>query len=598
MTAVETETVALKLSADGPMGGGDGAQTAAASVAPAAGPTSPVTPLPAALLAKLDKVSFKQSRELLDLRREFERLGKTDAACERWQALQQLLKQNRQHQQQLRSRLRGQLVALGEALEEGRSKEAIALWDRIQGGIQQCSDKLRTVMQKEAAAHKGEVLKLRDWRNYAATEKKRELIAEMAKLPNAGLAPPALARRIQQMHERWKALGRSEKNEKLWREFKTLSDKAHAPCKQYFQQRKQRMAQNLRARTEVCEKLEQKLTELSSGKIHILKLNQFAAECAAVWKQHAPLEQSKIKPLQKRYFMALKKLVQLRNAALDENTVRKRKCLARAKELAALEDAVRAGEEARKLQTEWKRLGPADFRVEKKLREEFRAVCDSIFKSRVEQQEKDRRRALPAARRRHIELLEQLRPWAECLQKLEEQLLDARDEDRFTELRRQIQPDAWNLPQGESESREGELEDERLALARTESLAAAAKLAEAAEARLRRVCTRLEIEAGAHSPPEDRALRMELQLQLLTTGFGKRGLDRKQLAENFRAAELSLLRDGPLRRDTRKRLTQRLEKLRRRGSPEEESDHLKSRPTGNPGRGGNRRRPLHANPAG
>jgi len=524
--------------------------------------------VPVELAEKLARISHKQSRELIDLRRSFERLGKPGTTCEEWQALQALLEKNHQYQQQLQQRLRSQLEALNEALEAGRSKEALSLWDRVQGNIQQCTGKLRVAMQKEAGVCKGPLLEMRKWRNYAATEKKKELIAEMGKLPEAGLPPPDLGRRIQTMHEQWKALGRSEQNEKLWREFKKLSDQVYAPCKEYYRERKQRMTRNLKIRTELCEKLEVRLTEIEGKPVHIVKLNQLVSECNASWKDHAPVEQSKIKPLQKRYYAALKKLTNLRKEAMAENTARKQACVERAKELAAQEDCSAAAAEARKLQTEWKRIGPAEFRDEKRFREEFGAACEAIFKAQgrknAEQQAKMRERARPPAERNHDELLERMAPRTDYLEKVEAGLFGAADSAEFTERRQAINIDDWKQLPAADENRASELDTRLQELLETETLSDLESRAADREQRQRRASVQLEIHAGVNSPQEDHALRMEMQLQQLASGFGKRGPDNRQLAANLREAEIALTCAGPLTPDSRKALWQRLRKLRQR----------------------------------
>ena len=520
--------------------------------------------VPVELAEKLARISHKQSRELIDLRRSFERLGKRGTSSDEWGALQELLEKNHLYQRQLRQRLRSQLEALNEALEAGRSKEALSLWDRVQGNIQQCTGKLRATMQKEAGVCKGPLLEMRKWRDYAATEKKKELIAEMGKLPETGLPPPDLSRRIQTMHEQWKALGRSEQNEKLWREFKKLSDQAYAPCKEHFRERKQRMARNLKVRKELCEKLEARLKEIEGKPIHIVKLNQFVSECKTSWKDHAPVEQSKIKPLQKRYYAALKKLTGMRKEAMAENTARKQVCVGRAKELAVLEDRSAAAAEARELQAEWKRIGPAEFRDEKRFREEFGSACETIFKALGEQQAQMRERARPPAERKHDELLERLAPRVGHLEKLEAGLFGAADRAEFDERRQAVNIDDWKQLPAADENRGGELGARLQELLETETPTELGARAADCDQRQRRACVQLEIHAGVNSPREDHALRMEMQLQQLASGFGKRGPDNRQLAENLREAEVVLTCSGPLTPDARKALWQRLRKLRQR----------------------------------
>ncbi len=527
--------------------------------------------VPAALIAKLAKASHKQSQELARLRRGFERLGKLEADNEHWRALGDLLDKNRQYQRELGHRVEEQLAVLKEALADGRSKDALSLWDRIQGNLRQCTGKLHDTLQKEANASKGEVLELRKWRNFAATEKKKELIGEIGALAGAGLPPAELSRQIQQLHDRWKALGRSEQNEKLWRQFKKISDAAYAPCKEYFRERKQRMAQNLKARAELCEQLEQKLAELEAGKtpIHIVKLNQAIAECNAAWKKHAPVEQSKIKPLQKRYYAALKQITALRKDAVAQNAAGKQALLERAGQLAAAEDHAGAAG-IRKLQAEWKKIGPADFREEKRLREAFHAACEAVVQAERAAREEARERGKSPAEKRHDGQLAALAARTSFLEKSEAKLFQADDEAGFGERHRAIDTGEWEqltaapAEEEDDDPRDSELDDRLQALLAVGSLAELVAQAEDCEQQQRRALVRLEIEAGVNSPREDQSARMELQLEQLASGFGKRAPDSKQLAAKLREAELALVRAGPLSPRMRKNLRQRLANLRQR----------------------------------
>lgn len=525
--------------------------------------------VPAELVDKLAKLSHKQSQELINLRLSLERLGMQGTASDQWRALQELLEKNHEYQQQLQQRMRTQLTTLGEALEAGRSREVLSLWDRVQGNIKQCTGQLKRTMQKEAGACKGPVLEMRKWRIYAATEKKKQLIAEMSNLPDAGLSAPDLGRRIQKMHEQWKALGRSDQNERLWREFKKLSDQVYAPCKEYYRERKKRMAANLKIRIELCEKLEQRLTELEGQPLHIVKLNHLISECNTAWKEHAPVEQSKIKPLQKRYYAVLKKLTNLRKETMKENGVRKRSCLERAKALAALEDHGKAAGEARKLQSEWKHIGPADFREEKRFREEFRVACDAVFKQlnehRARERERQRERPLSPQLQAHAELLKKLAPRAEFLERQEQSQFAAEEEKQYTESLRGLNSESWEqLPPAGDETRDGELSQRLEALLAAGSRDKLNALSCDCEKQHRRVCVQLEISAGVNSPREDQSLRMELQLQQLASGFGKRAPDAGDLAQSLREAELALLCVGPMTPDARKELRQRLGRLSQR----------------------------------
>lgn len=347
------------------------------------------------LAAELDKTSHKNSTTLNNLRRQLRTLSRRadpDSDVGRQSAqiketLDALLARNLDYQEQLQESTTELLGTLKTALEAGQSDQALPTWDRIQGNISNTSGKTRRALQSEANKYKAEVLKLRDWKIFASTEKKKELLSRMQTLPAAKLAPPQLSKRIREMHKEWQALGRSHENEGLWKQFKTLSDAAYEPCKAYFRERKQLMAQNLIRRRELCEALDAELAQLDSDSNDVAALGRLLKESDATWKQHAPVEQAKIKPLQKRYFGIVNRLRKLRKAAIRHNVAAKQALVDRATQLCALDDNRQAMAEAKELQKAWQALGPTTFKEDKTYWATFRAACDQIFGKQREQTE-------------------------------------------------------------------------------------------------------------------------------------------------------------------------------------------------------------------
>ena len=191
------------------------------------------------------------------------------------------------------------------------------------------------------------------------------------------------SKHISKMHEEWKSLGRSNQNEQLWREFKQLSDKAYEPCKEYFKQRKQLMATNFAKRREICEQLEGELGKLDAeAELNISDVNKLLNETDKLWKSHAPIEQAKIKPLQKRYYAAINQLRKTRKQSLRGNAAQKLEFITQANALTAHEDNQHAMREAKRLQQEWKKIGPTSFKEDKQYWDDFRAACDKIFAKR------------------------------------------------------------------------------------------------------------------------------------------------------------------------------------------------------------------------
>ena len=293
---------------------------------------------------------------------------------------------NNEYQEQLRTKTEELLASLAEALEAGNSERATQCWDKIQGNISNTANQVRAELLKKSNAYKEKLIELRDSKILASTEKKKELIAQMQHMIESKTHASDRSKNISKMHKEWKVLGRSSQNEQLWKEFKKLSDQAYEPCKEYFKERKQQMAENLLKRREVCESIEaqHKLLLESDSEPEISKLNKILSNSEKDWKAYAPIEQSKIRSLQKRFYEAVNQLRKLRKSKLSVSAKLKQELVSQATELSKAEDNKYAMNEAKRLQQEWKKIGPTSYREDQKYWQDFRAACDKIFNKRNE----------------------------------------------------------------------------------------------------------------------------------------------------------------------------------------------------------------------
>lgn len=343
-----------------------------------------------ALEQEASKLSIKNTAELFTVRNKLNRLRKAldeehalnDRADQLHKLISEMVSQNETHQEELHKTTVELIDALQKALEAGQSHEALPAWDRIQGNISNTSGKIRNALQELSNPFKARINELRDWKIFAATEKKRELIKQMEELAKAELSPQDLNKQISKLHSDWKRLGRSNDNETLWKEFKTFSDKAYAPVKEFFKERKAAMAENLKKRRELCDNLEQELAKLDPENIHVGNLNKLLSHTESEWKKHAPVEQSKIKSLQKRYYGLVNQLRKHRKSSSREHGNQKQALIDQAKALVGVENKREAIETAKRLQKEWKEIGPTSFKEDKKYWAEFRSACDKIFENR------------------------------------------------------------------------------------------------------------------------------------------------------------------------------------------------------------------------
>ncbi len=350
-----------------------------------------------AIEKEASKLSHKNTIRLYELRAQLRKLLNRIAdsetkllghAKELHNSISEKVNSNNDYQEQLKSKTGILLITLSEALEAGNSESAIQCWDKIQGNISNTANQVRSSLQNQADVYKAKLTELRDWKIFAATEKKKELIAQMQHLTESRMHASDRSKHISKMHKEWKQLGRSNQNETLWKQFKKLSDLAYEPCKEYFKQRKQLMAENLQKRREICEALEAEHKRLlEEEELNISALNKLLHQAEQDWKRYAPIEQNKIKSLQKRFYATVNQIRKIRKSSLSMHGKQKQALIEQAQALAVLADNNSAMNDAKRLQQEWKKIGPTSYKEDSKYWQEFRAACDKVFSKRNQESE-------------------------------------------------------------------------------------------------------------------------------------------------------------------------------------------------------------------
>jgi hypothetical protein len=204
------------------------------------------------------------------------------------------------------------------------------------------------------------------------------------------------AKRIKTLQDEWKKLGHSLHNDALWNEFNDLAHKAFEPCKDYFKERKTKLHSNLEERNNICAQLEELLPTLTAENINIANLNKIESKALEDWKLFAPVEQAKIKKLQKRLNTVVTALRLFKRKSLQSNATRKLELIAQAEQLDTIENVQEAMAEAKKLQALWKGIGPSPYKDDRTHWNAFRAACDKIFSKRSTEPAADRPSSRPA----------------------------------------------------------------------------------------------------------------------------------------------------------------------------------------------------------
>lgn len=407
---------------------------------------------------------------------------------------------------------------------------------------------------------------------------KQALIESMTALRDSEMHLATRARKIRALQETWHAHGAPDEADPLWQQFNELGREAFEPCKAYFQERKKLMRHNLAERKQICEQLEAWVGSLDDSKeADIGEVNRLEKQARDQWKKFAPVPQKQVAALQGRFNDVLKSLRNARRKTLQAHAMRKKQLVQQAEALLEAEDLPAALQEAKRLQKEWKQVGPAPHKDERQLWETFRKHCDALFARRPapsakparkrgsggprDQARNDNRKGSAASPRprigkKHQALLDTLRPVARLCQEAEEQRLAGQSPD-LAGLRECRESAQWP-----AESREREALQQRFEQLENADAVTLKQLASDNAEQARVLCIELEIQAGLDSPAEDRPLRMQRQLEHLKQGLGQGLTDAATRSQKLGDTLITLLCMGPLTSADRQAFDKRLQRIR------------------------------------
>src|SRR5262245_61071743 len=193
----------------------------------------------------------------------------------------------------------------------------------------------------------------------------------------------AIAREVRSLQEQWKKVADVPRPQAdtLWRRFKTAHDEVWAKCEAHFAAEAQARADNLAKKTGLCEKAEA-LAESTSWIQTAEEIKQLQAERKAI----GPVSRGREKAIWDRFRTACDRFFTRRHEDLAqskktwaENLAKKDSLCVRAEALAESTDWEPAAAEIRRLQNEWKTVGPVKKSRSEAVWQRFRAASDKFF---------------------------------------------------------------------------------------------------------------------------------------------------------------------------------------------------------------------------
>jgi len=229
------------------------------------------------------------------------------------------------------------------------------------------------------------VQELRDadeWQRWANLQVQEELAKKMETLaeePDLEVA----ARRMRELQGRWKqvALAPRTQGEALWRRFKAAQDAVFTRTSAHLSAQNEERAANLAKKQALCEQ-----AEALSGSSDWVKTATAIQALQGEWKTIGPVSRGSEKAVWERFRAACDQFFTRRHDDLkkrkdewSENLARKEALCAQAEALATSTEWEAAAAQCKKLQAEWKQIGPVRRSKSEAVWQRFRAACDAFF---------------------------------------------------------------------------------------------------------------------------------------------------------------------------------------------------------------------------
>ena len=198
---------------------------------------------------------------------------------------------------------------------------------------------------------------------------------------------------LQELRNQWREIGPvpTEQNEETWQRFNAAANQIDERRREYYDQRKEELDQNLLAKEALVEKAKELTAELPTTVKGWNSTSEELNEMLKLWKSIGPVPHDKNEEIWSQFkgtidkHFADKKIYfgQVRDEQTENYNKKVDLCL-RAEAIAKREDWKKATEEMLALQAEWKEIGPTSRKVSEKVWQRFRSACDEFFAKKGE----------------------------------------------------------------------------------------------------------------------------------------------------------------------------------------------------------------------
>jgi hypothetical protein len=246
--------------------------------------------------------------------------------------------------------------------------------------------------REQIAPRVRELREMDEWRRFANAQQQEKLIA-MAEAIVASLKSDmetgkesdllATARALKELNAKWQEVAEAPRAsaQKLWQRFRIATDFIRARCEGFFSRMRHERDANLQKKTALVEE-----AESLAGSSDWAKASARIQELQAEWEQTGPIGRDAGRDLSHRFRTACNQFFSRRREDLNtrkklwsDNLAHKEALCERAEALVDSMDWDVASAEMKRLQAEWKTIGPVRKSRSEDVWKRFRAAADRFF---------------------------------------------------------------------------------------------------------------------------------------------------------------------------------------------------------------------------
>jgi hypothetical protein len=221
-----------------------------------------------------------------------------------------------------------------------------------------------------------------DWQRWANLQVQEELCAAMEALKTSENIDDC-AHQMRELQSRWREVAAAPRaqGEALWRRFKAGQDAVFARCETHFAAQAAERMQNLARKQELCARVEE-LAGSSNWVKTAAEIQQLQADwktIGAVPRGHEKAIWERFRGACDRFFTRRQEDLRKRKDDWSANLARKEALCAQAEALADSTEWDMAAAALKRLQADWKTIGPVRKAKSEAIWQRFRAACDRFF---------------------------------------------------------------------------------------------------------------------------------------------------------------------------------------------------------------------------